>query len=60
MRSPKRIRVKVKPMNDPKCAGMNGMISLFIERICAEIATGVISCGVEMVRSLFKIRVLSE
>jgi hypothetical protein len=40
MRTPKMLKAKTKPTNDPKLAGIKEMTSLFIERTPAESATG--------------------
>jgi hypothetical protein len=40
MRNPKTPKVKTKPRNDPKLAGIKEMTSLFIERIPAASAIG--------------------
>jgi hypothetical protein len=40
MRTPKALKAKTNPTNDPKLAGIKEMTSLFIERIPAEIVIG--------------------
>ena len=40
MKIPKTPKVKTKPTNEPKFAGIKEMMSLFIERIAAASAIG--------------------